>query len=126
MWSWLLRVTLDEELASAEGVPTRPARLVFMLLMALAVAIGMKIVGILLIVALLVIPPAAARPFARTPEQMAGLAVLSGALAVLGGIGASLFWDTPAGPSIVVAATALFLLSLASAALRSSLARDTG
>ena len=97
-----------------------------MLLMALAVAIGMKIVGILLIVALLVIPPAAARPFARTPEQMAGLAVLSGALAVLGGIGASLFWDTPAGPSIVVAATALFLLSLASAALRSSLARDTG
>ena len=64
MWSWLLRVTLDEELASAEGVPTRPARLVFMLLMALAVAIGMKIVGILLIVALLVIPP---RPPARSP-----------------------------------------------------------
>ena len=57
---------------------------------------------------------------------MAGLAVLSGALAVLGGIGASLFWDTPAGPSIVVAATALFLLSLAGAAVRSSLARDTG
>jgi zinc transport system permease protein len=126
MWSWLLRVTLNEELASAEGVPTRPARLTFMLLMALAVAIGMKIVGILLIVALLVIPPAAARQFARTPEQMAGLAVLSGALAVLGGIGASLFWDTPAGPSIVVAATILFVLSLAGGALRSSLARDSG
>jgi zinc transport system permease protein len=126
MWSWLLRVTLNEELARAEGVPTRPARLAFMLLMALAVAIGMKIVGILLIVALLVIPPAAARQFARTPEQMAGLAVLSGALAVLCGIGASLFWDTPAGPSIVVAATALFVLSLAGGALRSGLARDTG
>jgi zinc transport system permease protein len=126
MWSWLLRVTLDEDLASAEGVPTRPVRLAFMLLMALAVAIGMKIVGILLIVALLVIPPAAARQFARTPEQMAGLAVLSGALAVLGGIGASLFWDTPAGPSIVVAGTALFLLSLAGGALRSGLARNTG
>ena len=65
------------------------------------------------IVALLVIPPAAARQFARTPEQMAGLAALVGALAVLGGIGASLVWDTPAGPSIVVAATALFVLSLA-------------
>ena len=97
-----------------------------MLLMALAVAIGMKIVGILLIVALLVIPPAAARQFARTPEQMAGLAVLTGALAVLGGIGASLFWDTPAGPSIVVAATVLFVLSLAGGALRSTLARETG
>jgi zinc transport system permease protein len=52
--------------------------------------------------------------------------VLSGALAVLGGIGASLFWDTPAGPSIVVAATILFVLSLAGGALRTSLARDTG
>jgi zinc transport system permease protein len=118
MWSWLLRVTLDEDLATAEGVPTRPVRLAFMLLMALAVAIGMKIVGILLIVALLVIPPAAARQFARTPEQMVGLAVLAGALAVLGGLGASLVWDTPAGPSIVVATTALFVLSLAGAALR--------
>jgi zinc transport system permease protein len=117
LWSWLLRVTLDEELASAEGVPARPVRLAFMLLIALAVAIGMKIVGILLVVALLVIPPAAARQFARTPEQMAGLAALTGALAVLGGIGGSLVWDTPAGPSIVVAATVLFLLSLASGEL---------
>jgi zinc transport system permease protein len=89
-----------------------------MLLIALAVAIGMKIVGILLIVALLVVPPAAARQFARTPEQMAALAALAGALAVLGGLGASLAWDTPAGPSIVVAATALFVLSLAGATLR--------
>ena len=53
MWSWLLRVTIDEELATAEGVPTRPVRVAFMLFMALTVAIGMKIVGILLIVALL-------------------------------------------------------------------------
>jgi zinc transport system permease protein len=113
LWSWLLRITLDEELATAEGVPTRAVRLAFMLLMALAVALGMKIVGILLIVALVVIPPAAARQFARTPEQMAALAALAGALAVLGGLGASLVWDTPAGPSIVVAATGLFLLSLA-------------
>ena len=119
MWSWLLRITLDEELATAEGVPTPAVRLAFMLLMALAVAIGMKIVGILLIVALLVVPPAAARQFARTPEQMAALAVLAGALAVLGGLGASLAWDVPAGASIVVAATALFVLSLAGTGLRS-------
>jgi zinc transport system permease protein len=49
---------------------------------------------------------------------MAGLAALAGALSVLGGLGASLLWDTPAGPSIVVAATTLFLLSLAGHALR--------
>jgi zinc transport system permease protein len=124
MWSWLLRVTLDEELATAEGVPTRPVRVAFMLFMALAVAIGMKIVGILLIVALLVIPPAIARQFARTPEQMAGLAALAGALSVLGGIGVSLIWDTPAGPSIVVVATALFLMSLAGHALRAAPSAD--
>ena len=126
LWSPLLSTTVSPELAQAEGVAVGAVQALFMVLMALAVAIGMKIVGILLIVALLVIPPAAARQFARTPEQMAGFAVLSGALAVLGGIGASLFWDTPAGPSIVVAATVLFLLSLAGGALRSGLARGAG
>ena len=113
MWSQLLQVTLDEELAAAEGIAAGAVRGAFMVLMALAVAIGMKIVGILLIVALLVIPPATARQLARTPEQMAGLAVAAGILAVFGGLGASLLWDTPAGPSIVVAATGLFVLSLA-------------
>ena len=58
----------------------------------------MKIVGILLIVSLLVIPAAAARHLSRTPEQMAALAALIGALAVLMGVGGSLRWDTPAGP----------------------------
>lgn len=113
LWSGLLRVTLDEELATAEGVPVQAVRLAFMLLMALAVAIGMKIVGILLVVSMLVIPPATARQFARTPEQMAAIAVLTGALAVLAGVGGSLVWDTPAGPSIVVAATVLFVLAVA-------------
>jgi zinc transport system permease protein len=112
LWSRLLQVTLDEELAVAEGIASGAVRAGFMLLMALTVAIGMKIVGILLIVALLVIPPAAARQLARTPEQMAALAILAGSLAVVAGIGASLLWDAPAGASIVVAATALFALTL--------------
>jgi len=89
----------------------------FMMLMALAVAIGMKIVGILLIVSLLIIPAAAARQLARSPEQMAALAAVAGALAVTLGLLASLAWDTPAGPSIVVAAALLFFLSLAGGAL---------
>ena len=113
LWPSLLRATLSEELARAEGVPTRAVRTGFMLLIAGSVAIGMKIVGILLVISLLVIPPAAARPFARTPEQMAVLAALVGVLAVLGGLALSLRFDTPSGPSIVVVAAALFALSLA-------------
>lgn len=112
LWPSLLRLTLNEELARAEGVAVRPVRIGFMLLMAASVAIGMKIVGILLVVSLLVIPAAAARPFARTPEQMAGLAAGLGALAVLLGLWGSVRFDTPSGPSIVVAAAALFIVGM--------------
>ena len=90
LWSALLSITLNEELAQAEGVDVGRVQFGFMLVMALAVAIGMKIVGILLIVSLLVIPAAAARQLARTPEQMAALAALIGALAVVAGVGGSL------------------------------------
>ena len=85
---------------------------IFMLLMATVIAISIKIVGVLLITAMLIIPAATARRFAQGPEQMAVLAAVFGVLAVLGGLGGSLHWDTPSGPSIVVAATVLFLFSL--------------
>ena len=83
-----------------------------LLVMAVVVAIAMKIVGLLLIISMLLIPPAVARRFARTPEVMAFIAALVGVLSVIGGIEASLAWDTPAGPSIVTAATILFVVSL--------------
>jgi zinc transport system permease protein len=117
LWSPLLSTTVSQELAQAEGVRVGAVQAAFMLLMALAVALGMKIVGILLIVSLLIIPAAAARQLARSPEQMALLAALAGAFAVALGLAASLAWDTPAGPSIVVAAALLFVLSLAGGAL---------
>jgi len=117
LWSPLLNTTVHQELAQAEGVAVGRVQALFMLLMALAVALGMKIVGILLIVSLLIIPAAAARQLARSPEQMALLAAAAGMLAVALGLGASLAWDTPAGPSIVVAAALLFFLSLAGSAL---------
>ena len=83
-----------------------------MLLMAAVIAISMKIVGVLLITALLIIPAAAARRFASGPEQMAILAALIGVVGVLLGLFGSLEWDTPAGPSIVVAALGLFIISM--------------
>jgi zinc transport system permease protein len=68
----------------------------------------MKIVGILLITSLLIIPAATARRFARNPETMAALAALIGVSAVASGLYASLFWNLPSGPSVVIAAAMLF------------------
>ncbi|HEV7319063.1 MAG TPA: zinc ABC transporter permease subunit ZnuB [Ensifer sp.] len=112
LWRPLLASTVNPELAEAEGLQPERTRLFFMLLMALVIAIAMKIVGILLITSLLIIPAATARRFSTSPEVMAVLASLIGALAVTGGLFGSLHWDTPSGPSIVVAAVGLFVLSL--------------
>ena len=112
MWRPLLAETVNPEIAEAEGLAPKRTRVAFMLLVASVIAITMKIVGIMLITALLIIPAAAARRFARSPEMMALLAAGMGCLAVAGGLFGSLEFNTPSGPSIVVAALALFLLSL--------------
>ncbi|SEL23425.1 zinc transport system permease protein [Atopomonas hussainii] len=111
LWRPLLNITVHEELAQVEGVPVLAIRLALMLLIALIIALAMKIVGVLLITSLLIIPAAAAQRHARTPEQMAFGASLLGMLAVCLGLSLSWFVDTPAGPSIVVSAASLFLLS---------------
>lgn len=112
IWRPLFAATVNADLAEAEGLSPQRANIVFMLLMALVIAISMKIVGVLLITALLIIPAATARRFARGPEQMAILAAVIGTGAVIAGLFGSLEWDTPSGPSIVVAALAMFLLGL--------------
>ncbi len=112
LWKPLLASTVNAELAEAEGLRPERSKLLFMLLMALVIAIAMKIVGIMLITSLLIIPAATARRFSSTPEIMAVLASLIGAVAVIGGLMGSLQYDTPSGPSIVVAAVLLFVLSL--------------
>jgi len=119
LWRPLLAVTVHTDLAQVEGVSVTAVRLAFVLLLAIVVAVAMRIVGILLITSLLVIPPATARRFARNPAQMALLAALAAAIAVSAGLGASLGWDTPAGPSMVVASAVLFLLTVTLARPRS-------
>ncbi|WP_407314068.1 zinc ABC transporter permease subunit ZnuB [Pseudomonas sp. nanlin1] len=111
LWRPLLAVTVHEELARVEGLPVAGLRLALMLLIAVVIAVAMKIVGVLLITSLLIIPAAAAQRHARSPEQMAIGASLLGVIAVCAGLALSWFKDTPAGPSIVVSAAALFLLS---------------
>ena len=111
MWSSILAIAVSEDLARSEGIAVDRVRLLFMLMMSVVVAVAMKIVGIILITALLIIPAAAARRFASSPEQMSLFAVVLGLLAVFGGLFASMQWDTPAGPSIVLASVMLFFLS---------------
>ncbi|THG79150.1 zinc ABC transporter permease subunit ZnuB [Pseudomonas sp. A-1] len=111
LWRPLLALTVHEELARVEGLPVGALRLALMLLIAVVIAVAMKIVGVLLITSLLIIPAAAAQRHARSPEQMAAGASLVGLLAVCAGLALSWYQDTPAGPSIVVSAAGLFLLS---------------
>lgn len=109
IWRRLLALTVDPDLARVEGMPVGRIRLTFMLLIAGTIALAMKIVGILLVTSLLIIPAAAARRFARGPEEMAVLAAATGLLAVAAGLGLSLGADLPTGPAIVAAAAGLFL-----------------
>jgi zinc transport system permease protein len=108
IWRPVLLATISPELAEVEGVKVRRVQLLLALLMAAVVALAMKLIGILLVTSLLIIPAAAARQIAHTPEQMAVLAGLIAALAAIGGLQASLLWDLPSGPAIVVAALVLF------------------
>jgi len=114
MWQWraLLAATISPELAMIDGLPVKRLNLLLILLLALIVALAMKVVGILLVSALLIIPPAAARSVARSPAQMAILASVVGMFSVVLGMWASFQWDTPAGPSVVVSATLMFAVSL--------------
>lgn len=112
-WQWrnLLSMTISPDLAFVDGVKLQRVKLLLMLVTALTIGVAMKFVGALIITSLLIIPAATAS-FARTPEQMAGVAVLVGMVAVTGGLTFSAFYDTPAGPSVVLCAALLFIISM--------------
>jgi zinc transport system permease protein len=110
-WRPLLSSTVSEELAAVEGVNTDLVRLVLMLMVGVVIAVGMKFVGALIMTSLLIIPAATARKVSSSPEQMALFASIIGSIAVLMGLSLSWHFDTPAGPSVVISATFLFMLS---------------
>lgn len=119
-WRWrrLILTTLNADLAAASGLDAGRERLALTLALAALVAVAIKVVGVLLIIAMLIVPAAAARPLSRTPEAMAALAAVFAAAAALGGLQASIAFDTPTGPTIVVAAMALLIAANLVAALR--------
>ncbi|MDN3649826.1 iron chelate uptake ABC transporter family permease subunit [Reinekea marina] len=113
IWKPLLAITVNEDLAKAEGINTSLIKVVFLLLVALTIATAMKIVGVLLITALMIIPPAAARFIAKTPEQMGVIATIIAVLSVWLGISGSWQFDAPTGPAIVAMAVVFFVASVA-------------
>ncbi|OBW93991.1 high-affinity zinc transporter membrane component [Gallibacterium genomosp. 3] len=111
-WSALISATVNPELAQIEGVNVKKGRVILMLLTAVTIALSMKFVGALIITSLLIIPAATARRFAKTPESMAFIAIAISMIAVTGGLLLSAFYDTAAGPSVVICSSLLFVLSL--------------
>ncbi|MBD2813705.1 zinc ABC transporter permease subunit ZnuB [Xenorhabdus sp. Flor] len=114
VWQWraLLSMTVSQDLAFVDGIHIQRLRVLLMLVTALTIGLAMKFVGALIITSLLIIPAATARRFSHTPEQMAVYAIGIGMLSVTGGLTLSAFYNTPAGPSVVLCAAVLFALSL--------------
>lgn len=117
-WNRLVTATLSEDLAAAEGIDPDRERMILTLALALVVAVALKVVGALLITALLIVPAAAARGLSRTPEGMALAAASVAVAAALGGLALSLATDAPAGPSVVVVAVVAFVMSLLAGGVR--------
>lgn len=111
IWKPLLSLTVHEDLARVEGVKVLPVKIIYMLLIAFLVAFAMKVIGVLLITALMIIPAAAARNISQGPVHMIVMSSLMGILAVFLGVGASMQWDIPTGPAIVLSASLIFLIS---------------
>ena len=110
-WSSLLLVTIDEDLARAEGINPIYINLLLTTILTIVVAVSLQIIGLLLITAMLIIPAATSRRLANSPEQMALIATLIGIFSVILGIFLSVEIDAPSGPSIVVVSATLFFLS---------------
>lgn len=110
-WSALLMSTVNAELACASGISPKREKIILTLSLAIVVAVAIKVVGVLLIAAMLIIPAAAARPFSRTPEIMAIIAAIIGCGGSLAGLKVSFVMDTPTGPTIVCIVALLFGIS---------------
>ena len=112
IWKPLFASTVNYELAEAEGMNPERVNAIFTILLAALIAISIKMIGVLLITGLLIIPTAMARNLSNNPKQMVVLSIIGGLLSVFIGLYASFEINTASGPSIVVVALILFILSL--------------
>ncbi|WP_210479969.1 metal ABC transporter permease [Naasia sp. SYSU D00948] len=110
MWRPLLFASLDEEVAAARGVPVRRLSIAFMVLLALATAVSLHIVGALLVLALLVTPAAAALRVATSPPLVVGLSVLFATTSTVGGILLALGSSIPISPYVTTISFTIYLV----------------
>jgi zinc transport system permease protein len=114
----LAGAVLDEEGARVAGVPVALLNLVLVVLAAFTVALSMRIVGILLIAALMVLPVSAASRIAWSMRSTFGLSLAIGVACVLAGLSVAYYADVPPGGTIVLLAAASFLIASAAASAR--------
>ena len=112
IWKPLFASTVNYELAEAEGLNPDRSKAIFTILMAAVIAISIKMVGLLLITGMLIIPAAMARNISDSPKKMVLYSIIGGLLSVILGLFTSLEFNTSSGPSIIMAALFLFILSL--------------
>jgi zinc transport system permease protein len=117
----LFTVSSDEEFARASGLPVLPLNLTLAVLVALTVVISMRVVGVLLVSALMVVPVATAQLLARSFRSTYVLGVVLGAVVAVAGVVASYYLDTPSGGTIVLFAIGLFAVVLIGGAARRAL-----
>ncbi|WWO96285.1 MAG: iron chelate uptake ABC transporter family permease subunit [Candidatus Dasytiphilus stammeri] len=111
-WTELLSVIINPELAHVEGIAVKKVKILLILLLAITIAVSIKFVGALLITSMLIIPAAAAQLLSRSPEQMVIMAIIMGIASVTIGSYISFLSELPAGPTIVVNATIIFIITL--------------
>ena len=112
IWKPLFASTVNYELAEAEGMNPDRVNAIFTILLAALIAISIKMVGLLLITGMLIIPTTMARNLSNNPKKMVILSVIGGLLSVFIGLYTSFEINTSSGPTIVVVALILFILSL--------------
>lgn len=110
-WSKLILFSISEELLQAEGVNSQLIKLSFTMILALFIAISFKIIGVLLVTAMLIIPAAAALSISRAPLQMIIYSVIIGCVSVLGGIALAITFNLPTGPAIVITSLGCFIIA---------------
>ncbi len=111
IWRPLSFASLDPEVAEARGVPTKTLGIIFMLLLALAVAASVQIVGALLVMTLLVTPAAAALRLTASPLLVPVLSVVFAAVSVVGGILLALGGGLPISPYVTTLSFAIYLVA---------------
>jgi zinc transport system permease protein len=123
-WSGLLLSTMNPDLAHASGYSPKREQFILTIALAVVVAVAIKVVGVLLIAAMLIIPAATARPLSKTPEAMAVIAAIIACISSLAGLKASYLFDSPTGPTIVCAAAILFIISTTASKIVKAMGRS--